>query len=124
MGRSKRATKRDSKPAASAEQTKPRRGRPPNKASATARTTRALPNGTVVHLAPAAVELIAVPRNGHGRTRKVPINSLDGIAAQLATQLSQDVARELAPRIVGRLTEIAETLVRSKMDELLAGLRR
>lgn len=123
MARTKRASKSDSKPATSADQAKPRRGRPPKKERATERATRVLPNGNIVHAAPAAIEMIAVPRIGHGRTRKVPLNSLDGIAAQLATQLSQEVARELAPRIVGRVREIAETMIRTKMDELLAGVK-
>lgn len=104
----KQRAARDKKPVAATNGTKPRRGRPPKKMRVTSAETPAT-NGHA---------LIAMPSNGPGRRRMVAADSPDGIAAQLGEEL----ARELAPLIVGKLRNIADRIVRARIDAMLSKL--
>ena len=61
-------------------------------------------NGINGHATPShGTKLVVVPRKGPGRRRLVPANSIDGIAATLATELAADLldkCRDVADRMV------------------------
>jgi hypothetical protein len=55
---------------------------------------------------------VAMPRKGAGRRRMVDVDSLDGIAAQLAN--------ELAAAVVGEIRIVADRMVRTTLATMLA----
>lgn len=68
---------------------------------------------------PVDAKVIAMPGKGPGRRRIVPADSIDGLAARAANELGQ----ELAARIVPKLREMAEAMVRQSLDRLLTNLK-